>query len=158
MVLLSYHQVCGYHQENWLWQRTGPCPLSAVEPPSQWMVSVELVVLAAAGACQLEEAGLKPTIFTPGMTQELHVDGYPAQYSDWRIYLHLWFKWVDCFFFLSSCLRCLLQVWRFWHVGRTVDSTPPKSSALTETVRNKFFLSYFILDGLFLLWAKRQKK
>lgn len=46
------------------------------------MVSVELAVLAAAGACQLEEAGLEPTIFTPGMTQELHVDGHPGGLGD----------------------------------------------------------------------------
>lgn len=43
------------------------------------MVSVELAALAAAGARQLEEAGLEPAIFAPGMTQELHVDGHPAQ-------------------------------------------------------------------------------
>lgn len=82
VLLLSLRQVCGDHQESRLRRRTGARPLPPVAPPSRRVVSVGLAAPAAAGARQLEEAGLESTISAPGTTAPVI---RPEQVDEWSL-------------------------------------------------------------------------
>lgn len=65
-LFLWSRQVRCHHREDWLRQRAGPDSLSSVEPPAQWVVSLELTIPATARADQPEEAGPEPVTVWAG--------------------------------------------------------------------------------------------